>query len=261
LRILGVNRRLAILLSLSACRSSAPTIVSEARADDSSRASSRDGIAVVELFTSEGCSSCPPADALLGDEAHANPRVYALAFHVDYWDDLGWRDRFASHDYTARQSAYSRSFGTSTVYTPEMIVGGTDAFAGSDRRRAEASIERALAHPAPVQLSVRARAAGPHDMTIEFEAPGAPSDAVVGIAVVQHDATTNVRRGENAGRTLQHTNVVRAFTAVRLGASPVSLPRPESLRPSEGEIIGFVQKASGPDGAMPMLGAARGAIP
>jgi hypothetical protein len=265
-----VNLRPALLLlAVSACRSSAPAVVSEARADESTRASSRDGVAVVELFTSEGCSSCPPADVILGDEARSNPNVYALGFHVDYWDELGWPDRFASHEYTARQRAYSLSFGTSTLYTPEMIVGGADAFTGSDRARADESIARSLAHAAIVRLSVRARAAGPHDVTrertqdvtVEFEAPGAPSDAVVGIAVVQREATTIVRGGENSGRTLRHTNVVRAFTTVGPTASPVTLPRPESLPSSEGEIVAFVQRTSGPAGTKPIIGAARASLP
>jgi hypothetical protein len=258
-----MNGRLPILLlfALSGCRSSASAVLPEARADDTARGAGQNGIAVVELFTSEGCSSCPPADGVLGSLVRANPRVYALAFHVDYWDELGWPDRFASHDATARQRAYGRSFGTWTVYTPEMIVGGTDAFTGSDRIHADASIERSLAHAAPLRASVRARPAGPHEIAVDFEAPGAPADAVFGVAVVQREATTNVRAGENAGRTLHHANVVRSFAVAPSAASSLTLQLPESLRPSEGEVIVIVQQKSGPAGGMPILGAARAALP
>jgi hypothetical protein len=96
----------------------------EARADEVPR--SERGVAVVELFTSEGCSSCPPADLLLGDLARQNVAVYPLEFHVDYWNGLGWPDRFSSSDWTQRQRAYARSLGDRGLYTPQMIVGGTD---------------------------------------------------------------------------------------------------------------------------------------
>jgi hypothetical protein len=254
--------RLAILLlALSGCRSSASAILPQARADEPSRASDRNSIAVVELFTSEGCSSCPPADAVLGSLARANPNVYALAYHVDYWNDLGWPDRFASREATARQRYYGRSFGTSSIYTPEMIVGGTDPFTGSDRGHADASIERSLAHAAAVRVSLRARSAGPHTIAVDFEAPGAPADAVFAIAIVQREATTNVRAGENAGRTLHHSNIVRSLVVAPSAASGLTLQLPESLHPSEGEIIVFVQRPSGPAGGMPILGAARAALP
>src|SRR5271167_1475342 len=112
--------------------------------------------AVVELFTSEGCSSCPPADAALAEMA-ANARksgapVFALAFHVDYWNYLGWTDRFSDAAYTRRQSDYARAFNTDQVYTPQMIVNGVDQFVGSDRDAAKRAIDAALAKPAPATV-------------------------------------------------------------------------------------------------------------
>jgi hypothetical protein len=136
-----VNPRIAAVASIFlACRAGS-TPVPEARADEP--VAQAGGVAVVELFTSEGCSSCPPADAVLADiAATGGPTTYALAYHVDYWDDLGWPDRFASPESAARQQTYARALGTRGLYTPQMVVGGTEQFTGSDRARATAAIER-----------------------------------------------------------------------------------------------------------------------
>jgi hypothetical protein len=231
----------------------------EARADEVTR--SERGVAVVELFTSEGCSSCPPADLLLGDLARQNVAVYPLEFHVDYWNGLGWPDRFSSSDWTQRQRAYARSLGDRGLYTPQMIVGGTDPFNGSDRMRAQAAIVRSLARAAPVHLSIRIRAAGPETVTADVDAADSPPDATVDMAVVEHQAETDVRAGENAGRTLRHTNVVRAFAMARLPASTLTVRVPTSLRRSDGEAIVFVQREAGGGKGMPILGAARAPLP
>jgi hypothetical protein len=250
-----------VLLALAGCRSGSAT-VPEARADEP--ASSAKGVAVVELFTSEGCSSCPPADDVLADLARTSDRpVYALAFHVDYWDDLGWPDRFASHESTMRQRAYERAFGKGGVYTPQMIVGGTEQFTGSDRDRATAAVARALSHPADVQLVVRPHASGPDAVTVDFEAPGAPSGAVLNVAVVERSASTSVRAGENAGKTLHHANVVRVFLATpfRAPAGSVVLQLPPSLPRDDLELIAYVQRPSSEHGGMPILGATRAQLP
>jgi hypothetical protein len=247
-----------LALALSGCRSGSPGIT-EARADD--EAPSRSGVAVVELFTSEGCSSCPPADIALAALERQTPSVYALEFHVDYWDDLGWPDPFSSPDWTRRQRAYAQSLGGSDLYTPQMIVAGTDAFVGSDRTRAQGDIARALRKAASVHLSVHPRAAGPGTVAVDFEALDAPTDATVHIAVVQHEAATDVRAGENAGRTLRHVNIVRAFAEARPPSSTVTLSVPTSLKRSDGEVIAFVQLEAGARAGMPFLGAARAPLP
>jgi hypothetical protein len=243
-----------VLLVLAGCRP-------EARADEP--ASSAKGVAVVELFTSEGCSSCPPADDVLAELATSNRPVYALAFHVDYWDELGWPDRFASHENTVRQRAYARAFGTSSVYTPQMIVGGTEQFTGSDRDRAAGSVSRALSHHADVQLVLRPHASGPDAVTVDFEAPGAPSGAVLNVAVVERSASSSVRAGENAGKTLRHANVVRVFLAApfRAPAGSVVLQLPPSLPRDGADLIAYVQQPSSEHGGMPILGATRAQLP
>ena len=170
--------------------------------------------AVVELFTSEGCNSCPPAEAYVGELAGRND-VLALAFHVDYWDDLGWRDRFGLSQSVQRQRAYARSLRLSGVYTPEVVIDGRADYVGSNR----IGIGNALKEKregVPVILSV-----GNGDADVRLEAPSgeAPGKKEVGGDVVLvaylRKAVTAIGRGENAGRTLDEYNIVRAV--MRLG--------------------------------------------
>jgi hypothetical protein len=253
-----VHARLAALAlaAIASCRSGA-TSVTEARADEPSGAGG--GVAVVELFTSEGCSSCPPADDVLASLAESRDRrIYALAFHVDYWDELGWPDRFASHAYTARQQAYSRALGLRGVYTPQMVVGGTEEFTGSDRGRADAALARALSHPAKLQLSIQSRSTTQDAATVDYSVSEVPAGAVLIVAVVEHRATTSVRGGENAGKTLRHANVVRGLVSVPLTAptGSVLVHFPASLSRDHAELTGFVQQEALVAG-MPVFGAAR----
>lgn len=119
-----------------------------------------DAFAVVELFTSEGCSSCPPADRLLGDfvdDARNNDkRIFALAFHVDYWNYLGWEDIYASSEFSDRQRTYAEALKTNRIYTPQMIVNGNDEFVGSNRNRAKKSIRSALKKAAGIRITLQA---------------------------------------------------------------------------------------------------------
>jgi hypothetical protein len=189
------------------------------------------GVAVVELFTSEGCSSCPPAERVLADLAD-RPGVYALEFHVDYWNSLGWRDPFSDAAYSARQRAYSED-----VYTPQMIVNGTNAFVGSNQSLAEAAITAAVAVPARVTLFLELR-----EGRLAYRASGAPRGARLCVAIVDAHRTTKVLRGENAGRTLAHAQVVRVFVARPLaesGSGSIALP---AAWASHDGIIAYVQK-------------------
>jgi hypothetical protein len=248
------------LVGLGGCQGRGSSwAIPEARAEGTLRSDDGGkGVAVLELFTSEGCSSCPPADALLA-ELSRDPRVFALSFHVDYWDQLGWPDRFSSPENTARQRSYATSFGSRSMYTPELVVGGVEGFVGSDGGKARSAIVSALNHPAPLSLTLMVRTVEGSTLEVDCKAPGAPPDALVNVALVDREATTQVRAGENAGRTLQHVNVVRAFVsspAATSGAVRVTLPA-GGTREGE-EVIAFVQAGAG--GGMPILGAARGTI-
>jgi hypothetical protein len=247
---------------VASCRAGPPSLA-EARADESAPA-----FAVVELFTSEGCSSCPPADDVLTDLAQsADPRIYPMAFHVDYWDSLGWPDRFASRENTSRQDAYERALGLDGLYTPQMIVDGAEQFTGSDRARAGAAVARALSRGGALRLSIQARASIGDAVTVDYAVPGAPAGAVLDVALVARSRSTSVRAGENAGKTLRHANIVRGFATATLAAptGSVVVHSREALSrgagPDAAEVIAYVQCPSAAGGGIPVLAAARAALP
>jgi hypothetical protein len=219
------------------------------------------GVAVVELFTSEGCSSCPPADALLGSlVAEGNPHLIALAFQVDYWNSIGWTDPYSSEASTERQREYATAFGTTSVYTPQMVVGGVDAFNGSDREHARAAIATALgqAPRANVTLKLVPTAGGVH---VQAHVDPLPPGNLLRVALVERGLVSEVRAGENAGKTLRHEDVVRSFMNAALAEADaaVELSVPAGVRRDRAEVVAFVQAARG-NGAgrgMPILGAAR----
>jgi hypothetical protein len=166
---------------------------------------------MVELFTSEGCSSCPPADDLLGslrkELATQNVRVIPLGFHVDYWNSLGWKDRFSSADYSRRQEQYARRLSLDGLYTPQMVVDGEVEFVGNNAMQARRAITQAASRPerAMVHLS----AAGTDQLSLQVKAPNLSGEASVMLAVTEDNLSTRVGSGENGGRTLRHEAVVR----------------------------------------------------
>ncbi|WCN84454.1 DUF1223 domain-containing protein [Micromonospora sp. LH3U1] len=206
------------------------------------------GFAVVELFTSQGCSSCPPAEELLTEiERDARERgqpVFTLGFHVDYWDYLGWPDRFADPAYTARQEAYAQAFVSGRLYTPQMVVNGTVEFVGSDRRQAAGAITSALTSTAPAPLALSAPDLSGHQVALDYQTERAPEGAVLNVAIVERGLDSEIARGENAGRTLRQDNVVRAFTSVGLGGERgrVELAAPADLDPRNATVVGYVQE-------------------
>lgn len=170
--------------------------------------------AVVELFTSEGCSSCPSADLLasrLSAWARTNHKpVYPLVFHVDYWNNLGWRDIFSSPEFTLRQKMYARIFKDQGVYTPQMIVNGSDAFVGSDQRKLQQDLDRELLIPAGVVLEAGLRRQKDR-LSVKYKSEGFKNGDVIHVALVERGLSTDVTAGENGGRRLYHDNVVRQF--------------------------------------------------
>jgi hypothetical protein len=162
--------------------------------------------AVVELYTSEGCSSCPPADQWLS-RWNAEPSVVALAFHVDYWDRLGWKDRFASAAYTQRQAEQQRSSGARFSDTPQVIVDGADR---PDWPRATPTAARTTAAPVAAQLTRE----GDHVTATVTPAASAPARLAAYWAVTEQGHTSSVKAGENSGATLRHDHVVREYRQV-----------------------------------------------
>ncbi len=201
---------------------------------------------VVELFTSEGCSSCPPADAFLTELSHSRRDVLPLAFHVTYWDRLGWKDPFSLAAATQRQARYGARFGDGS-YTPEMVVDGRKGLVGSDRGEADAAIAAAERHEGSgVDVAVTRRG-GTLAITIA-EGRGSGQVLLVGYDTEHH---TPVGRGENGGRTLTESNIVRSIRSVgQWTGAPLSLA--EAI--PEGQEAAVLVEAPGGG----ILGAARG---
>ncbi len=174
---------------------------------------------LVELFTSEGCSSCPPADALLTrllrDQPVADVEIIPLSLHVDYWDHQGWKDPFSSKSFTSRQEAYAKIFGEDRRYTPQLVVDGRDELNGSDESSVRRVVQAAAARShLPLRVDARVRGSS---VRLSIDLPAAPADAEpidVLVALTEDDLTSIVRRGENGGRTLSHVAVVRKLEAL-----------------------------------------------
>jgi hypothetical protein len=178
---------------------------------------------LVELFTSEGCSSCPPADALLEKLDRSQPvngaELIVLSEHVDYWNDIGWKDPYSSHEYSERQSAYAAHFGRSGIYTPQMVVDGHAELVGSDERGAiEAAENETRFVKVPLSLS------GVHfenNNKVSMHVEAGPLEPAIGarsanfyLAIADESDVSQVSRGENAGRTLKHVAVLRSLVPV-----------------------------------------------
>jgi hypothetical protein len=183
---------------------SAPTLAGEAASVRS----------VVELFTSQGCSSCPPADRILADLAR-DPNVLAMSFPVDYWDYIGWKDTLAAPAHTLRQEAYAKTSGRGQVYTPQAVVNGLADAVGSDRRQideaAASTAKRAGVLSVPLSIAEQGDAV---NISVGAAPAGSPHSAGVYLIALASKRTVTIERGENAGATVTYSNVVRGMTKV-----------------------------------------------
>ena len=178
----------------------------------------QNSFAVLELFTSEGCSSCPPADAVLAKlSSEYKGNVYALGFHVDYWNRLGWTDSFSNEIYSRRQKNYAAQLHLNSVYTPQLIINGKTELIGSDEGKARSILAREFKDTAnqTIQLNAKQNA---NNISVSYILEK-PSDNILNIALVQLQAKTNVKNGENVGHTLSHINIVRDFKTVDINKS------------------------------------------
>ena len=169
---------------------------------------------VLELFTSQGCSSCPSADAYLGELAATRDDVVALSFHVDYWNYIGWEDRFATEETTTRQRDYGRALGIAYIYTPQLVIDGKRHVVGSNKgavKKAIAVSKKTKARRVPVALSAN----GSGSLTVRIGGSnGYRGTATIWLISVDRKHTTSVDAGENQGRTLVNHNVVRDFRSI-----------------------------------------------
>lgn len=219
--------------------------------------------AVVELFTSQGCASCPPADALMGELAK-DPELIAITLAVDYWDYVGWKDTLAKHGHSLRQKAYAEQRGDRMIYTPQMVVDGQLPAKGSDKAAVLRAVARAKDPHFSLNVPVSLKRKDDR-LLIDvggLEKPVAGLNADIWVCPVLASHEVAIGRGENAGKTVTYTNVVRGW--IRLGpwtghpvsfALPLNLVRPEN----EDGVVVMVQTGT-PTAPGPILGAARLAL-
>jgi hypothetical protein len=182
-------------------------------------------VIIVELYTSQGCSSCPPADEFVAMLA-ADPRILPLALHVDYWDYIGWADKFAQAKFTDRQRAYAKAIGSRTIYTPQLIVGGLDRIEGFAPDVTVAKLGKHLAAGSPVRLTVTREG----DRLIIRAEADPPLTEPVRVQLVRYKPkeTVTIERGENAGRTITYHNIVTSWDGLGdwAGQAPLELSAP-----------------------------------
>src|SRR5271166_2989429 len=182
--------------------------------------SSAENPVVIELFTSEGCSSCPPADALLVDLSRKGPpsgaKLILLGEHVDYWNYIGWTDRFSSPAFSERQSSYARHLHLASVYTPQMVIDGHLQLVGNGAAEVYRNVSLAAAEPKPAQVSLQWES--PQKLKIAVRTPANQSPRIL-LAITEDGLSTSVGGGENGGRTLQHAAVVRQLRELGTAAN------------------------------------------
>lgn len=213
-------------------------------------------IGVVELFTSQGCNSCPPADAILNDLARSG-EVVALGFHVDYWDYLGWKDTLGRPENTARQHDYGKSFGSRSVYTPQAVINGRTHVNGAKREAVEAALERMMKSGDGLTVDIDITRSGD---SIMIDADGAPDGSGnAHLVLVYFDPTRPVviERGENKGRTISYANPVTGLQTVGMWhGRPVRYEFPQSEVAKKGGCAVLLQTVSSDGLPGPILGAA-----
>ncbi len=240
------NMKKAVLLCgmaiqlLAACQSQPAQPIIKATAP------AADGFAVVELFTSQGCSSCPSADALLGIEistyAKAGKKLIALSFHVDYWNRLGWTDPFSQHLFSQRQYGYSAKMKGDGVYTPQAIVNGEQGAVGSNQGKVEGFINTAIAKKSEASLVIATVETKGNSLDITYQYTGPTAE--LQIAVVEKQINTPVKAGENEGRTLTNYNVVKSWktTAAENGSHLAEIETPAGYKASEYAVVIYAQE-------------------
>ena len=214
--------------------------------------------AVVELFTSQGCNSCPPADETLSRLALTGD-VVALAYHVDYWDYLGWRDTLASADNTARQQEYNRAFGNRSVYTPQAVVNGRQQMNGAKRGKVEAAIERMAGTAEGMVVDVKVSYSGDSVIIETGELPRSVDEAHVVLVYFNAASEVEITRGENRGRNFTYLNAVSGFHSAGMWhgkKARFELPMSEVAKKGAGGCAVLVQEMVSGGLPGPILGAA-----
>jgi len=206
----------------------------------------QNGFAVVELFTSEGCSSCPPADALVARIAEENKGkpVYILAYHVDYWDRLGWKDAFSDRIFSQRQDQYAKWLNLSSVYTPQIVVNGSKEFIGSEEKTFRGAIASSFAQSTDAKLEISLAGQTGKSLTLNYQTNQSAPGYHLQVAQITPHASNKVERGENKGRLLSHVQIVRSLENFSLNGKEkgsVNFFAAKGIRPGSAEIVALLQ--------------------
>ena len=202
---------------------------------------------LVELFTSEGCNSCPPADQLLAELLQEQPiegiYVVPLSEHVTYWDHQGWKDPFGTQQFTTRQQQYGLRFNLDSIYTPQLVIDGASEYVGSDRRSIERAIRSAGKQAKPALNVSGTESNGTLTVVTSGPALAAEDDAELWVALTEDRLVVDVKRGENANKTLQHSGVVRVLRSAgdAKRAIAITIAVDPAWRRDQLRIVGFVQ--------------------
>ena len=215
-----------------------------------------DNVVVLELFTSQGCSSCPPADRILNEVKSEN--IIALSYHVDYWNYIGWKDPFSKATYSNKQRAYGSKFRSGTIYTPQLVINGQEHIVGSDRRLLDQKIKTYKAKSNANQVSLSEVSKSDVNITFNYEIEGTITDRNIRTILVINERETVVKRGENRNKVLVNTNIVVSELQFQLSAKSGegSIIIPESVKPDDDlSIIVIIENED-----MDILGASQYAL-
>ncbi len=200
------------------------------------------GFAVVELFTSEGCSSCPPADEAVGKLEGVDKNVYVLSFHVDYWNYLGWKDKYSNASYSERQQKYGTFLHVENIYTPQIVINGKVQFVGSNETQLKETISSSLTEIPQTVIQIKVSQETNHKIPVLVSSNG-NTGLKLNLALVQKFAKDFIQRGENKGKTLSHYYTVRDFKVSQNlnGSNTCYLELPADLKSSDCSVVAFLQ--------------------
>jgi hypothetical protein len=205
------------------------------------------GFAVLELFTSQGCSSCPPADAVLGKYAlQNNPNIVPLAFHVDYWNYIGWKDPFSKAEFSNRQRDYAKKMNTEGTYTPQVIINGKYELVGSKESAIQNKVTRELANPAKENILINEAAVADGKLRVNYNVNSFSQSDIVNVALVKKKEFTAIKRGENSGLKQTSYNIVFDFTSVyviKKDGNTFEFEFQKDWIPSDFKIIAYIQSS------------------
>lgn len=206
--------------------------------------SDKKSFALLELFTSQGCSSCPPADELLGTYAlQNNPNIITLAFHVDYWNRLGWTDTFSNAKFSERQRNYASIFNADGVYTPQLIINGTKEMVGSNESMVQTNVNYFLKQPfANSTITAVVNNIDNQKIKVDYSVSPILSNTKINVALVQNVANTKIKAGENKGIMLTNYSIVRDFVTEKNAIGNLELTLPKNALAHDYSIVLFVQE-------------------